>query len=176
MKNTTRYTGKAAVFVRGFMEHYYNGNTALFDCQAAGKQATLDAGDELSIPYISKLSRALVSDGIVERYKVGAKYFNRDGEHTAAFKEFLAEHEDWGLLTTGTVQDLRDRNGVLDEIEAHGAVRGGEGNLIPRSAFSTLMKMVNEGKLDIAFVKSGATMGVKYKKETHIIKVKPHEG
>ena len=176
MKNTTKYTGKAAVFIRGFMEHYYQGNTSLFDCQAAGKQATLDAGDELSIPYISKLSRALVADGIVERYKVGAKYFNRDGEHTEDFKEFLAEHEDWGLLVTGTVRDLQERNDVLDLIEEHGAVRGGGDNLIPRSAFSVLMKMVNEGKLDIVFVKSGARMGVKHKKETHNIRVRSYEG
>src|SRR6476661_6825196 len=116
MRNITPMTGIAAIFVRNFMEAYLKGETKLFDCQAAGKVAVIEAGSKLSDTYLSTLSRKMVADGLYVKYKVGRNWALQDGDNTEAFAEFLEEHDDWGLMLQGTVQDLKDKATIFQEL------------------------------------------------------------
>lgn len=169
MRNITPMTGIGAVFVRGFMEAYYDGKTKLFDCQLAGKESVKEAGGEISDTYLSTLSRRLSGDGLVKKYKVGRSWHLKDGDFTNEFQSFLVEHEDWGLLVDGTVDDIKGKVRVFDELDEHGAVRGGGDQLIPRAAFRQLAAGVKEGKYDIVYVRAGLTVGVKHNGATHRI-------
>jgi hypothetical protein len=172
MKKITPLTGKAAVFVRAFMEHYYSdvpGHDKLYDCGSAGKQAVLDDDEVISDGYISKLSKLLVTEKVVSRYKVGQKYYNGDAEHTEAFREFLQKHDDWGRLVVGTVQDIKDKSEAYRQLDDEGGIRGGGDQLIPRGAFTSMMGHVAQGKLDIIFVRAGAVVGVKHNGKTNRI-------
>lgn len=169
MKDITNMTGIAAVFVRNFMEAFFDGEQKLFECQTAGKAAVVEAGTDMSDTYLSSLSRRLTNADVISKVKQGRSWLVRPGANTDDFQNFLESNEDWGIMVQGTVQDLEDKARVLDDLNEHGAVRGGGDNLIPRAAFKQLMVQVKEGKLDIVFVKAGLPMGVKHEGETHRI-------
>lgn len=162
MKLITDLNGKGAMFVKGYMDAFYSGTRKLRDLQEAGKLLIEDEGGEVSVPYMSKLSRMLVEAKIVTRDKEGRSYVSAPGKYAEEFQEFLATHEMWGTTLKGTWDDAVDKMTILEELEERGAVRGDYEHRIPRAAYKLLQAKVMAGELDIMFVKPGvdvATVG-----------------
>lgn len=155
MKKTTNLTGKAAVFVRGFMEAFEE-NTSLRLCQEAGKAATEELGDEISIAYVSRLARDLSTDRIVGKVKKGRSYFLTKSVHTDAFLEWLKIHDDWGRdLENAGVSEAIARSRIVEHLDTYGGVRIVSKRPIDKAQFKLLMKNFQAGELELAFVEPG---------------------
>lgn len=165
-----RMSGKGAMFIRAFMEAFYDGERGLRQCQEAGQLAVKEDGSEISIPYISKLSKTLVAEHIVGRRKVGRHYMVTDSNFTQEFKDFLEEHETWGLDANTGEQDFLDRVSVSAHMSKYHGIRSSNTNLIPRSGYKMLMEGVKAGRYDLAFIPAGVAAGVKVDGKTFAIK------
>ena len=165
-----RMSGKGAMFIRAFMEAFYDGERGLRQCQEADQTAVKDDGGEISIPYISKLSKTLVAERIVGRRKVGRHYTVTESNFTQDFKDFLEEHDRWGLDANTNEQDFSDKVSVMAHLKKYHCIRSTNDNLIPRSGYKMLMEAVKAGKYEIAFIPAGVAAGVKVDGKTFAIK------
>ena len=166
--NITTLQGKAAVFIRGFMEAFDTG-VSLRDCQEAGKRAVEDLGDNISVPYISNLSRALDDENIIKKFKVGRKYFVKPGPGYQDFVEWWDAHEDFGLSLTQVigVDVVQARHSLQEHIDANGGVLIRAENMLEKDVYKYLMTKFRSGELNIAYIRSGYDAGVKFEGKTH---------
>lgn len=158
MQNVMDHTGKAAVFIRGFMTKFNSltdegKQVALRVCQNAGLDAVNELGENISVPYISKLARELSDEGVIGKKKQGRKYFLKPTDKTDAFLDWMNEHSDWGAD-----MQVEDTTGIEDKMEIVKILKKHKGLVIyasdplPKVQYGFLMKKFNEGKLDMAFV------------------------
>jgi hypothetical protein len=151
-------SGKAAVFARGFMEHYQNREDdkkpiTLRECQEAGAQAVADLGDEISVAYISKLGREITKSKIVGKVKTGRNYYLVEDEETDNFFADLELYENWGKdLNPDAMEELTQRTEIIEYMKKFRGVVIEAGNQLPKAQYSFLMKKFNEGKIKMAFM------------------------
>lgn len=172
IKPITSLTGITAIFVRGFVEAFTDGEQTLRGCQDAGLTLVQELGGAISVPYISKLSRSLSEAEIITRSKLGRNYIVGAGPNLEEFVLFLEGEEDYGTRLKGTALQDEQRGRAMDHLEEHGAILASydDDARLPPAAFKMLMQMVKEEKLDIAFIKRDAVAGVKHNGTTHRIK------
>jgi hypothetical protein len=167
MQATTQLTGKAAVFVRGFMEFYDKqvaGSDTLRGCQEAGLQAVKDLGDDISVAYISRLARDLANEKVIAKSKKGRRFFLRDADYTDEFLDWLEQNPVWGMdLNPDAMGEITERMELLDFFDSNRAVLINKDRPVPKAQFRLLMKLFNEGKLNMAYVASDLPVFVKVK-------------
>jgi len=165
MQATTQLTGKAAVFVRGFMEFYDKqvaGSDTLRGCQEAGLQAVKDLGDDISVAYISRLARDLANEKVIAKSKKGRRFFLRDAEYTDEFLDWLEQNPVWGMdLNPDAMSEIGERMQILDFLDEHRAVLINKDRPVPKAQFRLLMKLFSEGKLSMAYVNSDLPVFIK---------------
>lgn len=160
MKEIIELSGKAAVFVKGFMRHYAPGKP-LRECQNAGREAVEDLGEEISNPYISKLARQLTDAGVVGKRKVGRHYVMRDALLTKDFLDYIDGNQDWGEeIFQEAVNEVVLKKEIIDFVEEHKGVLIHADRQLTKAAYSTLTKKFKKGELMMAFIEPGTT-GVK---------------
>ena len=174
MQNTTNQTGKAAVFIRGFMEHFqeqWEKNpkpVPLRACQDAGAAAVADLGDEISVAYISKIGRELAADKVIKKSKKGRNYFVEPSEWTDSFwVDFLPGWgENWGKeLNPDAINEMHERDQIIKFVKKHRGVVIYQDQQLPKAMYSYLMKKFNEGKLKLAFLMPDDVVMVHSKEE-----------
>lgn len=157
--------GKAAVYVRGFMEfcdtfpQTDDGGIPMRKAQEAGLAAVEDLGEEISIPYISKLTNLLISSGVVSRERVGRKYIVKADE----LYPWLTDHLDsnsWGRSMTAElpIEQVTARSAFLDHMNAQGAVRIKSNEPLAKAAYQVAIDKFKAGTYDMVFVDSGVDL------------------
>lgn len=99
MHNIQQLKGKAAVYVRGFMEAYESG-VEMSDCQEAGRDALKALGDDLSPALVSRYAQYLHVDRVIMKIKTGRRYRLADSTFTKPFIVWLKDNPDWGSSLT----------------------------------------------------------------------------
>jgi hypothetical protein len=163
-------SGKDAVFIRGFMQAFFEGDDSLRQCQEAGKAAVEQLDDIISVPYISKLSKVLVTSRIITKRKVSRHYVLSKSSLADDFQAFLEERPYWGGSLTGKEQDPIDRKALLDHLDEYHCVRSTVDHQLPKAAYALMMQKFKKGQYDIAFIPAGAKAGVKVDGMTYPIK------
>lgn len=166
----TQLTGISSIYVRGFMDQFQEGSRSLRECQENGVAAVKEFNASISVATISKRARLLADADVVPRRRAKGKYILSEGENLAMFLDFLDENTDYGTRMSGSAEQDVERGKAYDHIETHGALRSTPESRIPAAAYKMLMQQVKEGKLDIAFIKSGLKGGVKYNGTTELIR------
>jgi len=158
MKNTINHTGKAAVFIRGFMTKYAElaakeKDIALRVCQDAGLHAVQALDDDISVAYISRLARELVEDNVVSKKKRGRKFYMGPASKTDLFLDWLDDNEDWGaeIMDDATVE-VKEKMQILEHMNKHKGILIYADDPLPKAQYSFLMKQFKEGKLNLVFV------------------------
>lgn len=161
MQNIMNHTGKAAVFVRGFMNKFaelqeQNKPIPLRLCQNAGLAAVQELSENISVPYISKLARELSDDGVVAKAKQGRKYFMKATDKTDVFLDWLDDNPHWGVdLHADDTLAVQDKMEIVAFMRKYKGVIISASEPLPKSQYSYLMKKFNEGKLVMAFILEG---------------------
>jgi hypothetical protein len=156
----------AAIFVRGYVETFVDGEVTLRGCQDGGVFLVKEYGGDISIPYVSKMSRLLDDAEVVRRTKKGRSYVVGRSDFTDDFIEYLTAHPEFGSRIKGTQEQEDLRIQVIEHLELHGSVRSTEEHRIPGPAYKYLAQQVREGQLDVIFVQAGLKAGVKYNGRT----------
>jgi hypothetical protein len=171
LRKVTALTGMPAIFIRGYMIAFDDGERSLRKCQDAGRTLVEELGATISIPYISKISRMLEDAEVLVKSKAGRSYIVGSNDNLEDFREFLDTHPDYGTRLKGTAEQDEQRGKALDHLKEHGAILASydEDQMLPSAAFKMLMQMVKEQKLDLAFIKRDAVAGVKHNGTTHRI-------
>jgi len=150
--------GKAAVFVRGMLTDIYDHDEdKLRKAQEAGMFAVRDLGDEISVPYVSKLSALLQDAKVITKERSGRSFKVDRGDSFGDFWVWIENNPDWGL----SVQDLPDdetvneRSAFLDQMNEDGAVRLSADNPLGKAAYSLARDKFTIGEYDMVFVRSG---------------------
>lgn len=158
----TGKTGMGAVFIRGFMEAFYQGETSLYNCQSAGKAAVIDEGTEISDSYLKSTSKLMQKHFLFSKRRVGKHWQVMASTNTEAFKKFLLEdHPMWGNMLNSTEDDFADKVRVMKHMDEFHSIRATRGKPIPKAGYAYLQKMYQAGELDIAFIPKGAKAAVK---------------
>lgn len=158
LANLTTKTGKAAVFIRGFLTYMTEqpvGHAISFrQSQQAGLDLVQSLGEDISVPYISNLSRVLVDRGIVSKQRVGRKFVVVRSDKFDLMCDFLEEHETWGttIEAEDDVHTIEARSIVLNHIEYNGSLRLKSANRIPRKAWQVVWDKFQAGELDLIFI------------------------
>lgn len=156
------FSPKAQVFARGFAEYAELGMPAkLRDCQNAGADAIRELGEQLSVPYISKLTKNLEALGVVEKVRVGRGFVVHPGPKWQDFIDFLPTSS-FGLSLEVTLpdEDVIERSGMIDYLTGHDGVRISNSRPLPKAGYRVLIERFKEGKLDMVFVKSDSKVFV----------------
>lgn len=157
MHNTLELSGKAAVFARGFMEYFADqleeGKPAvpLRDCQEAGAAKVGELGEEISVPYISKIAREMGKDKLFKKVKRGRSFFLEEADDTNEFLVVVVTNN-WGTdLNVDAMREVRQREEILAYMKKNRAIEIYSDDPLPKAQYSFLMKKFNEGKLKLAF-------------------------
>ena len=155
-KQLQRLGGKAAVFVRGMLtELYEEDETRLRKVQEVGLEAVRSLGEEISIPYISKLSALLQDAQVITKERKGRSFVVDHGDSSQEFWLWMKDNPDWGI----SIEDLPDddvvaeRSQFLDQINECGAVRLSNDNPLGKAAYSLAREKFTTGEYDMVFVK-----------------------
>jgi hypothetical protein len=158
LKDTMNHTGKAAVFVRGFMTKFaelqeQGKPIPLRICQNAGLTAVQELSENISVAYISKLARELSDDGVVAKTKQGRKYFMKATDKTELFLDWLDDNPHWGVdLHADDTLAVQDKMEIVSYMRQHKGVLISAADPLPKSQYSYLMKKFQEGRLNMVFV------------------------
>lgn len=152
-KQVQRLGGKAAVFVRGVM--LFDESNKLRDHQEAGLAAVRELGEEISIPYVSKLTALMGAAGILDKERKGRSFTVSPGVAYDDFTKWIDENFEWGT----SIEDLPDdqtileRSTFLDQINHDGAVRLSNDHPLGKSAYSLAREKFATGEYDMVFIK-----------------------
>lgn len=164
LQNTMNHSGKAAVFVRGFMTEFWKrqraadekGTEAIIPlrvCQDAGLAAVQELGEDISVPYVSKLARQIASDGLVSKKKKGRKFYLSDTSDTELFMDWLQGRPDWGVdIRSDEDNEIRQRMDIIEFMKEHRGVVIHPEHQLPKAQYSFLMKKFAEGKLKMVLM------------------------
>lgn len=152
-----RLSGKAAVWVRGFIEHASSqtgpGDVKLRPAQKAGMDAVEELGETISIPYISKLTKQLETSGVVIKARKGKGYVITSGENFNQVAEHLFDTA-WGstIEKEATEDDIRMRSAIIDHMNDTDHIRIEAENPIDKRAYQVLIDKFKAGQYDMVFV------------------------
>lgn len=154
---------KAAIFARGFVEHLATspiGSLPLRKCQDHGVAALADAGETISVPYISKLTVALENLQLVTKQKAGKHYMAYKGDPLVWDSFILLLEGDFGTSMEASIPDevVAERSKILDFMGEHCAVRITESEPLSKPMYQVLMEKFRAGKLDMVFVDTDRKM------------------
>jgi hypothetical protein len=167
---TIKMTGKAAVFARGFMS-VFGQNVPLRECQDAGKALVEELGEEISVAYISNLSRDMHKDGIFSKRKVGRRYFLKSADFTNDFIDFLAENPEWGNdVIPDSMLEVQQRTDIIDFLDENHSVLIHHKRQMSKASYAVLQKRFKAGQLMMAFIEPGGKAGVKIDGVTYVLK------
>lgn len=149
-------SGKAAVFVRGFIEHVFDQpayTAKLRKAQDAGVRGVTELGDTISIPYVSKLTKLLETSGVVEKTRKGKGYEVTKGERFFDLAKYLKDSE-WGqmLEREDSAETISARSEFLDLMGQKKAVRITQDKPLPKAAYQVAIDKFKSGKYDMVFV------------------------
>jgi hypothetical protein len=164
-------SGMSAIFARGFITCYIDGAERLRECQEAGLAAVKEFETDISVSYISTLTRKLRAAGVIIQEKRGRSFYLSDGPNIDEFLEFIGDNPDYGTRLTGTEDEDTVRAQAYGHLEEHGAILSRIDNQIPKAAYKMLIKKFQAGELNLAFIKADLPAGVKYNGTTHKIEV-----
>lgn len=145
----------AAVFMRNMMEAINDKDEVpLRQAQEKGQRAVDDMGGTISVAYISKLSRRIEGAQVLTRRREGRKFFLTRGSQYRAMTDYLEQNPNWGATLEQTPDLIAQAERILvaGHLNDHNhAIRVNAERKLPREAWSFLMKMYYDGKLDMAF-------------------------
>jgi hypothetical protein len=153
-----RLGGKAAVFVRGMLlEIYDQDEKRLRKAQEAGLLAVRELGEEISVPYISKLSGILQDADVLVKQRVGRSFQVDLGDSFDELWVWIENNPDWGTAIEDLPDDevIQERSQFLDQMNADGAVRINYDRPLGKAAYSLARDKFNLGEYDMIFVRSG---------------------
>jgi hypothetical protein len=149
-------TGKAAVFVRGLLNHIEiesKTDLPLRPAQKAGMDAVEELGETISIPYISKLTKVLETADVITKHRKGKGYvLNKDLNFEDTIT-FLTE-SDFGMTVEkeASEDDIRMRSAIIDHMNDVGHVRIEAEHPVDKRAYQVLIDKFKAGKYDMVFV------------------------
>lgn len=149
-------SGKAAVWVRGFVSHALShgaGEVKLRPAQKAGMDAVEELGETISVPYVSKLTKLLEEANVVTKTRKGKGYVITPGENLNQMGEHLHDSE-WGSTIEREDSDdtIRMRSAILDHMTDVGSVRIEAERPLDKRAYQVLIDKFKAGKYDMVFV------------------------
>lgn len=163
-RKITNLSGKAAVFVRGFMEFcdtfpLTDDGIPMRKAQEAGMAAVEELGEEISVAYLSKLTNLLIVSGVLSRERVGKKYMIKGDSLYPWLTEHL-ETTGWGQSMTAElpIEQVQARSALLDHMSAHGAVRIESNNPLAKAAYQVAIDKFKAGQYDMVFVDAGVDL------------------
>jgi hypothetical protein len=149
-------SGKAAVFVRGFIDHVADqpGYTAkLRKAQDAGVLAVTELGETISIPYVSKLTKLLEAADVIDKSRKGKGY---EVAKADKFLETLRHLNDeaWGMTIEreDSPEVISLRSKFLDHMSREGIVRITPDAPLPKAAYQVAIDKFKSGQYDMVFV------------------------
>lgn len=161
-------TGKAAIFVRGVAEYLVEADELdkktlpLRTVQDAGMNYVRSQGETLSIPYVSQLTAKMENAGFFEKQRAGKSFRVILTDEGVDLMDELVE-AGFGTeeaVREVSVQDLRDRNQIINHLQEHQGVVIHHDNPVPKAAYKLLWDRFNKGQLVMAFVDPGTDQGI----------------
>jgi len=168
MIEITKLNGKAAVFVRGVVDYMHEHPVAsqtLRGAQEYGAQRVKDLGEDISVPYISKLSKTMQDEGIFIKKRSGRKFVIDEGQNFWNFDQWLQnENSEWGLSTKRelSVASIENRAYFLDTMKERGYWRITADEPLDKAAYAIAQQKFKSGQFDIVFIDRDADMNVVY--------------
>lgn len=170
-RKITNLGGKAAVFVRGFIEfcdtypQTDDSGIPMRKAQEAGQSAVQELGEEISIPYISKLTNLLIASSVLIRERVGKHYRVTGAMNYPWLIEYL-ENTGWGrsMTTELPIEAIQARSALLDHMAFYGAVRIQADEPLDKAAYQVAYDKFKSGQYDMVFVE-----------RDHLISLLPNE-
>lgn len=158
MKKVTVLNGKSAVFIRGFMEYLLEpGNDPkLRKAQEAGQQAVAELGDEISVQYISKMSKLLQEENIINKTREGRHFTTTPGKNLHPFMQFLEDNPTWGTSLKRELSEdqITARSQFLDEMKNIGLVRIEADHPLDKAAYAVAQEKFKAGDYDMVFIRA----------------------
>lgn len=161
-------TGKAALYVRGVAEFLVDldergkSATPLRAAQDAGVEYVRSKGDTVSVPYVSQLTAKMENAGFFEKQRAGKSFrIILTDEGLEAMDELI--ESGYGTdeaMREVSVQDLRDRNQIINHLEEHQGVVITHDHPVPKAAYKLLWDRFSKGQLVMAFVDPGTDQGI----------------
>jgi len=166
MKQIQSLGGKAAVFVRGVM--LFDESTKLREVQEAGLEAVRELGEDISVPYISKLTASLGVADILIKERTGRSFKVVYGSNYDEFAKWIDDNPDWGTTINEPVSDevIIERSRLLDQMAEDGAVRVSNDHPLGKAAYMLAREKFSSGEYDMVFVK----------RDWDVMAVNPHHG
>jgi len=172
----TNQTSKGAIVARGIMDHFQSDSpdhSKLRACQEYSLEYAQELGVEITgTSTTSNVAKLMRDAGVFQQFpgkpKRGEGYVLVPGPHFDEFSEFLEDNADYGTSVPGqtTMSQLAAKTEVMEHFDQYGAFRIGDEHRVPSATYNLLRTMLNDGKLDVIFVKPGAIAAVKHKKQT----------
>lgn len=158
MKKVTSLNGKSAVFIRGFIEYLMEpGNeTKLRKAQEAGQQAVIELNEDISVQYISKMSKLLQEEGIVSKSREGRHFMLSPGKNLHPFNQFLEDNPTWGTSTKRELNEdqISARSEFLDTMKNVGLIRIEASDPLDKAAYAVAQEKFKAGDYDMVFIRS----------------------
>ena len=157
--------GKAAVFVRGMMDHLTDNALEAQDdglpmrkAQEAGQAAVKELGEEISIPYISKLSVLLQDCNVLYKERRGKKFMLFPGVEYEPFADFIVD-KGYGLSMTKELpmDQVMMRSAFLDHMKEMGWWRITIEEPLSKAAYQVAMEKFKSGDFDMVFIDRNLT-------------------
>lgn len=166
-RKITNLGGKAAVFVRGFIEfcdtypQTDDSGIPMRKAQEAGQAAVQELGEEISIPYISKLTNLLIACDVLVRERKGKHYRVKGAMNYPWLIEYL-ENNGWGqgMTTELPIDQIQARSRLLDRMNDHGFVRIQADAPLEKAAYQVAIDKFKSGDYDMVFVERDLTFDV----------------
>lgn len=151
-------SGKAAVFVRGVIQHLDNQeppiDMKLRPTQKAGMDAVEALGESISVPYVSKLTKLLETSGVVNKIRKGKGYVLNKDLKFEDVADYLEDSFQWGtsIEREDSEDTVRMRSAMLDHMTDVGSVRIEAEAPLDKVAYQVLIDKFKAGKYDMVFV------------------------
>lgn len=157
-------SGKASVFVRGFVEHLADQpqfTAKLRKAQDAGVRNVTELGETISIPYESKLTKLLESYAVITKTRKGKGYEVTWATRFPELIKFL-EGSEWGksIEREDSVETISVRSQFLDHMSQEGIVRISSDSPLPKAAYQVAIDKFKAGDYDMVFVKKNLDLSV----------------
>jgi hypothetical protein len=157
--------GKAAVFVRGLIEHIdahpAGVDIPLRPAQKAGMDDVEGLGDTISIPYVSKLTKVLEDADVITKHRKGKGYVLNKDLNFEDMADFLTEATFGMTIERETSdEDIQSRSEFLDNMKEHGAVRISKDRPLAKPAYQLAVEKFKAGEYDMIFIQKDLDIDV----------------
>ena len=155
MKRITNSSYVAALFIRGFLESIDENGTPLRECQDNGRATVEEFELNMSTPYISKLSKLLGTENVIDKHKEGKHYVATPGDNFDAMMEFLEKNPDWGN-TDGKDEQVKAKARVVN---AGYYLRASSDERLSPEAWKILYQALMDGEVEMMFYPADKKVG-----------------